>query len=119
MDLNPLFTGITSFRPAEAGGELKLFEHAGIKLVHGWLVDPSAPEYQAVSRTQDYDTSVNLIVEADHLSQGLLVPDDAPPVKAEGSSQSQQQSALSPEDQEKVKDGKLAFQNLHSPAIDR
>ncbi|KAI0069801.1 DUF544-domain-containing protein [Panus rudis PR-1116 ss-1] len=73
MDLNPVFTSPTAFRPAGAGGELKLFEQAGIKLVHGWLVDPDSPEHDAVSRAADYDTAVNIIVEADHVTKGQLV----------------------------------------------
>ncbi|KAI0090230.1 hypothetical protein BDY19DRAFT_992447 [Irpex rosettiformis] len=100
MDLNPLFTGITSFRPATDGGELKLFEHAGIKLVHGWLVDPASHEYQTVSKIGDYDTAVHLIAEADHLSRGQLVPEHA------GSSPSSVQGdhSLSPENEEKIRD---------------
>lgn len=73
MDLNPVFTDFARFRPAGAGGELKLFEQAGIKLVHGWLVDPHSPEFPVVSRLKDYDTSVNLIVEADHVTKGQFV----------------------------------------------
>lgn len=99
MDLNPLFTGVTSFRPALSGGELKLFEHAGIKLVHGWLVDPSSTEYPAVSNLEDYDTAVNLIAEADHITKGQLVPD------AQASSHSQAGFTLTPQEADKVKDG--------------
>lgn len=74
MDLNPVFTSPSSFRPAGDGGELKLFEFANIKLVHGWLVDPdSQMEYQTVSNIGDYDTAVNTIVFADHLTKGQLV----------------------------------------------
>ena len=74
MDLNPLFTGATSFRPAgAAGGELQLFAQAGIQLAHGWLVDPAAPEYAVVARMGDYDTAVNLLVEADCLTKGNFV----------------------------------------------
>ncbi|EPQ53953.1 DUF544-domain-containing protein [Gloeophyllum trabeum ATCC 11539] len=75
MDLNPLFTGATSFRPGGdgSGGELKLFEQAGIKLVHGWLADPESSEYPVLARVEDYDNAVNLIVEADHATQGRLV----------------------------------------------
>jgi len=78
MDLNPLFTGATSFRPAGdgSGGELKLFEQADIKLVHGWLVDPDSQEHSVVSRVQDYDSAVNLIVDADVATQGRLVADE-------------------------------------------
>lgn len=73
LDLNPLFTGISSFRPAGAGGELKLFELAGIKLVHGWLADPDSHEYAALSTTEDYDTSIDAVVAADTLTHGQLV----------------------------------------------
>ena len=104
MDLNPLFTGIDSFRPAGEGGELKLFEHAGIQLVHGWLVDPSTPEYNILSRAGDYDTAANLIAEADHLAKGqLVVSDDAPSSSNPASSQAN--NVLTPEDHQKVEDG--------------
>ncbi|KAI0290353.1 hypothetical protein BC826DRAFT_913221 [Russula brevipes] len=73
MDLNPVFTSPTAFRPATTGGELALFASAGITLAHGWIVDPESPEYGAVSRVKDYDSAVNLIVEADVLTRGLLV----------------------------------------------
>ncbi|KAH9050381.1 hypothetical protein EDB83DRAFT_2226688 [Lactarius deliciosus] len=73
MDLNPVFTSATAFRPATTGGELALFASAGITLVHGWLVDPASSEYPAVSHAGDYDSAVNLIVEADVLTRGLLV----------------------------------------------
>ncbi|KAI9433665.1 hypothetical protein H4582DRAFT_2082065 [Lactarius indigo] len=73
MDLNPVFTSATAFRPATTGGELALFASAGITLVHGWLVDPASSEYAAVSHAGDYDSAVNLIVEADVLTRGLLV----------------------------------------------
>ncbi|KZT73548.1 hypothetical protein DAEQUDRAFT_662157 [Daedalea quercina L-15889] len=105
MDLNPLFTGTTAFRPAGEGGELKLFEHAGIKLVHGWLSDPDSPEYQLLSATQDYDTAVNLIVEADHLTKGRLLAPESASVEAEASgSSSGSYSALSHDERQKVQD---------------
>lgn len=73
MDLNPLFTDSRGFRPAGEGGELKLFQLAGIELVHGWLADPSASEYPVLSRYDDYDSAVNAVVFADHLTEGQLV----------------------------------------------
>ncbi|KAL5503846.1 hypothetical protein ACEPAH_7917 [Sanghuangporus vaninii] len=79
MDLNPLFTSATAFRPHGDNGALKLFEQANIPLVHGWLADPSQPEYQALSRIEDYDSAVNLIVEADSLAKGQLVVDESAP----------------------------------------
>jgi hypothetical protein len=78
MNLNPVFTSPTSFHPSSAGGELKLFEQAGIKLVHGWLVDPDSSEAVALAKVPDYDSALNLIVDADHTAHGrLLVDDDA------------------------------------------
>ena len=107
MDLNPLFTDISSFRPAGDGGELKLFEHAGIQLVHGWLPDPSTPEYQVLTRVGDYDNAVNLIVEADHLAKGqLVVSEDGPSSSNPDPSQS---NNLTPEDHQKIEDGKCGM----------
>ncbi|KAF9219474.1 DUF544-domain-containing protein [Gyrodon lividus] len=73
LDLNPQFTGVTSFHPAGDGGELKLFEQAGIKLVHGWLVDPESPEAKVISQIRDYDSAVTLIADADHITKGKLL----------------------------------------------
>ena len=84
MDLNPLFTSSTAFRPSESigggGGELKLFEYAGIPLVHGWLVDPESPDAEVLKRIKDYDAAVELIAEVDHLTNGkfVLSDDEAP-----------------------------------------
>ncbi|KAF7317283.1 MINDY-DUB domain-containing protein [Mycena chlorophos] len=85
MDLNPLFTGATSFRPSGDGadGALKLFEQAGIPLVHGWLVDPESAEAEAIrAHGQDYDTAVVFVADADHTAKGQLVvsDEDLPPV---------------------------------------
>ncbi len=88
MDLNPLFTGISSFRPAGEGGELKLFDLAAIQLVHGWLVDPDSQEFGALSKTEDYDTSLDAMVAADAAATGQ-----------------ENGSTLSEEDQEKVLHG--------------
>ncbi|KAI0636296.1 hypothetical protein C8Q77DRAFT_1102878 [Trametes polyzona] len=120
MDLNPLFTGSTLFRPAGQGGELKLFEQAGIKLVHGWLVDPSSPEHEVLSRTEDYDSSVNLLVEADHVTRGQLVVSEEPQSdagEAPGQSRSDAAYTLTPDEQRKVEDA-LMIRNFieHSPS---
>ena len=106
MDLNPLFTSPLAFRPSGDAGALKLFEQVGIPLVHGWLVDPSTPEYGVVSTHEDYDSSVNLIVEADSLTSGQIVYDEsqAGPSTA-GSSSSNPSSRLSDQDKKKVEDG--------------
>ena len=80
MDLNPVFVDAHGFRPQmrndlDGGEGLELFSHANIPLVHGWLVDPLSPEYEAVQMAGDYDNSVNVVAEADHLTQGRLVVD--------------------------------------------
>jgi ubiquitin carboxyl-terminal hydrolase MINDY-1/2 len=101
MDLNPQFTAVSSFRPAGDGGELKLFDLTGIRLVHGWLVDPDSSEFDVISRVEDYDTSVNLIVSADHLTKGQLV-------RASENFQSLVMDVggnWTPEEREKVEDG--------------
>lgn len=110
MDLNPLFTGASSFRPAGSGGELKLFEQAGIKLFHGWLVDPDSAEYPVLVKAEDYDSAVNLIVEADHVAKGqLVVSEEEPNSSQAGSSSSISGSgpALSGDDKKKVEAGKV------------
>jgi hypothetical protein len=77
LDLNPLFTGISSFRPAGEGGQLKLFDLVDIKLVHGWLADPDSQEFAALSKTEDYDTSLDAMVAADAVSNQ---PDNSTPL---------------------------------------
>ena len=107
MDLNPLFTGATAFHPAGDGGALKLFEHAGFKLVHGWLSDPGSPEYHILSKTRDYDTSVTLIAEADHLTKGrLLAPEHARTESEAGGSSGGSYESLTHDERQKVQDGK-------------
>ena len=133
MDLNPVFTDALGFRPQTrkdlGGGEgLELFSHANIPLVHGWLVDPSSPEYEAVQRAVDYDSSVNVVAEVDHLTQGRLVVDE---YEAGGSSNSacsssshtgKQNDVWTAEERMKVEDGTsfslLVFCSTHSPRLE-
>lgn len=108
MDLNPLFTSPLAFRPSGDAGALKLFEQAGIVLIHGWLADPSSPEYGVVTRSEDYDSSVNLIVEADAVTRGELVIDEngpGPSSSTAGSSSAGGNGRLSEADKQKVEDG--------------
>lgn len=103
MDLNPLFTGPTLFRPSSHGGELELFKLAKIKLVHGWLVDPQSPEASAVMKVENYDSAVDLVAAADHITKGrLVVSRNHAPV---ASSSKADNSTLSDEDRAKVEDG--------------
>ena len=128
MDLNPVFTSPTAFRPAGAGGgELKLFQQVGIKLVHGWLVDPDSQESKALERAPDYDTAASLIAEVDHLTNGRFVlsasvddpfltaaeaagsssrsAEPIQPVASSSSSNPPGSSSLSQEQQDKIADG--------------
>ena len=111
MDLNPVFTSSTAFRPATTGGELALFASVGISLVHGWLIDPESSEYAPVSRVKDYDSAMNLIVEADVLTRGLLMGNGTEgDGGGAGSSQAGPSDSgvnLSEEERRKVEDGEL------------
>lgn len=117
MDLNPVFTSPTTFQPATTGGELALFASAGIILVHGWLVDPDSSEHAAVSRVKDYDSAVNLIVEADVLTRGLLVGNGVEDGEdGAGPSQARHEQPgvnLTDEERQKVEDGKLPYLARH------
>lgn len=106
MDLNPLFTGSTSFRPGGSGGELDLFKQAEIELVHGWLVDPESPEASALAKTPDYDSAVMLIADADHITKGQLVLDDSRPETPQASgSSSAAIDNYNEEEREKIANG--------------
>ncbi|KAF8645885.1 hypothetical protein AX16_007543 [Volvariella volvacea WC 439] len=109
MDLNPVFTAATSFRPSSevtGGGELQLFRQAGIELVHGWLVDPTSPEARALEVTPDYDSAVTLIVDADHITKGQLVVDESveghTTMEAGPSGATQEQQSLTDDERQKV-----------------
>jgi hypothetical protein len=120
MDLNPVFTSSSAFRPATTGGELALFASAGISLVHGWLIDPESPEYAAVSRVKDYDSAMNLIVEADVLTRGLLVgngaEDDGDRAGSSQAGPSDSGVNLSEEERRKVEDGEFLYYLAWVPA---
>lgn len=116
MDLNPLFTEVSAFRPAGSGGELKLFEYAGIELVHGWLAEPSTPEYHVLQRLQDYDTCVNLIAEADHISRGQFLQSEQEASSSGATPSHHRNPSLSPNEQQKLEEGKKASIQLHPVA---
>lgn len=46
------------------GPEVSLFDVFGVKLVHGWIIDPELPEYQNVIRHQSYEEAQGVLVEA-------------------------------------------------------
>jgi len=101
LDLNPLFTGASTFRPTGEGAALELFKQAHIQLVHGWLCDPDSHEYNSLLQTQDYDSSMDLIVEADSLTNGQLVAASEWPGE-QIATQPIANTKLSPEEQAKV-----------------
>ena len=71
LDLSPIFTSHTLFKPCPA---LRLFQLCGIELVHGWVVDPdSGEEAEVLERVGDYDSAVGLVVEVDHLTDGRFL----------------------------------------------
>ena len=71
LDLSPIFTSHTSFKPSPA---LRLFQMCDIELVHGWVVDPgSGDEAEVLEKVGDYDTAVGLVVEVDHLTDGRFL----------------------------------------------
>ena len=124
MDLNPLFTSITAFRPSGDNGALKLFEQANIKLLHGWIVDPDGPEYAVLSKTEDYDTSVNLIVAADDVAKGQLVLSENSAVPGPRGETSENvvvddsihiSDTWSEEDRKKVEDGEYTLPRVAIP----
>lgn len=77
--------------------------------MHGWLVDPDSQEYAALAKTEDYDTSVNSIVDADHLTSGRLVVSEHDKThvaqQEEGEASSVAHQELSPEQNETVAHG--------------
>ncbi|CAM9022872.1 unnamed protein product [Wickerhamomyces anomalus] len=64
LNINPQFDG--TFSPSH---ELALFRDFNVPLVHGWLVDPSAPEYRGVIKYNSYETAQNVLVEAYDVEQ--------------------------------------------------
>jgi hypothetical protein len=75
--------------------------------VHGWLVDPDSQEYAALAKTEDYDTSVNTIVDADHLTSGRLVVSEheRASVVLDETEVSGSHQELSPEQNERIAHG--------------
>jgi len=115
MDLNPLFTNYTAF----GSGELNIFEQAGIKLVHGWLADPDTPDFHTLSKwSSDYDSAMNLIADADHLTKGRLVQVEAEENVASGSDRTNT-FQLSEEDKEKVEAGTYSLCIGNALALNR
>lgn len=106
-----MFTASTKFHPSGLGGELMLFHHVGIPLVHGWLVDPESPEAEVFSRVEDYDTAVGLIVEVDHLTSGRFVVNEDDSIAASHAGSSSSAGPTSPhrhhtnEELRKIEDG--------------
>ena len=78
LDLNVGFTSTTDFKPQigpdGGGGELSLFQLAGVPLLHGWLADPQDEEtWLVVAKYGDYDTAVTQLAQTDEMARGLIV----------------------------------------------
>ena len=75
MDLNPVFTNLSTFStsPSSTTHAPTLFDLSRVRLVHGWLADPQSPAYPALDKVRDYDAAVNLIVSCDSLMGGRMV----------------------------------------------
>lgn len=64
LNINPRFDG--TFSPSN---ELALFRDFNVTLVHGWLIDPNAREYNGVIKYNSYETAQNVLVEAYDVEQ--------------------------------------------------
>lgn len=84
LNINPRFDG--TFSP---GNELSLFRDFNVTLVHGWLIDPNAREYNGVIKYNSYETAQNVLVEAYDVEQkptkdqvDLEIIDDSKQIKS-------------------------------------
>lgn len=69
MDVNPKFTSITAY---EYTAQLTAFDLLGVKLVHGWLVDPH-DDYDTASAigTLSYNALVELVIQGNEAATEL------------------------------------------------
>ena len=68
MDVNPKFTnGPTG---VEYTMELNAFDLLHIELVHGWLLEPDAQEYEYI-KNQTYNQCINLVIQGNDASSTL------------------------------------------------
>ncbi|CED84279.1 Uncharacterized conserved protein [Phaffia rhodozyma] len=75
LSVNPSFKAVGSFSRENDAGELALFELCGVRLTHGWVVDPeNAREIEILGQVDTYDAAQTLLVEGSiaqsELSQG-------------------------------------------------
>jgi hypothetical protein len=68
LDVNPKFTGGPT--GVEYTMELNAFDLLRIELVHGWLLEPDAEEYEWIG-SQTYNQLVNLVIEGNDASASL------------------------------------------------
>lgn len=82
MDVNPKFTGGPT--GVEYTLHLNAFDLLHIELVHGWLLDPQAEEYELIGQ-KTYNQLVNVIIEGNdaastlqnaETSDGPILPED-------------------------------------------
>lgn len=69
MDVNPKFTSITAY---EYTAQLTAFDLLGVKLVHGWLVDPHDDDDTASAiGTLSYNALVELVIQGNEAATEL------------------------------------------------
>jgi hypothetical protein len=64
LNVDPHFGG--GFTP---GLEVSIFHVFGVKIVHGWVIDPETPEYASVIKYNSYEQAQSVLVEAYEKSQ--------------------------------------------------
>lgn len=62
LNVNPSFLSHSAFVPEGDGGELALFELAGVRLTHGWVVE-SEEDKEVMGRVGSWDAAQAKMVE--------------------------------------------------------
>jgi len=76
LDVNPKFChGVTGYEYTEA---LTVFDLFGVELVHGWLLDPSDPQFE-MFKNLSYNQLVELVISADTISSSSSPPAPSSP----------------------------------------
>jgi len=73
MDVNPKFTEGPSGVEYTPG--LDAFDLLRVTMVHGWLIDPEAPEYPLV-KSKTYNELINMVVEGNDAGSRVLEKED-------------------------------------------
>ena len=117
MDLNPVFTSLSSFShsPNSPTHAPTLFNLSGVRLVHGWLADPQSRAYSVLERVKDYDAATTLIVGCDAVMGGQLVESVGGGGNEDGG-EGEGGKERSAEERQMIEDGKYLHLNLGTPS---